>query len=206
MVWLVLTKISDALQIPYRSLVMVLCSSRHVTNSSRGSWSVNVNSALKHFRSQYQVCLQASSLTILKISSLFSSTKKQRGISRRGLFSRNVPLIYSVPLTGSCIALRIALKTNHEVGNGIINADGELWKIQRKAGMHFLNNANLNVLTSLALPQYLQKASKTLKTLRKQQIINLEDIFLELTTQIMGKMAYNVCYIVIMEASTKNHW
>jgi len=78
-------------------------------------------------------------------------------------------------------------------GNGIINADGELWKVQRKAGMHFLNNANLKVLTDVALPQYLRSSINDIRERGKDKIIDLEEVMLELTTQIMGKMAYNVC-------------
>jgi len=78
-------------------------------------------------------------------------------------------------------------------GNGIINADGELWKVQRKAGMHFLNNANLKVLTDVALPQYLRSSINDIRERGKDKIIDLEEVMLELTTQIMGKMAYDVC-------------
>ncbi|KAE8453222.1 hypothetical protein EG329_011289 [Mollisiaceae sp. DMI_Dod_QoI] len=77
-------------------------------------------------------------------------------------------------------------------GNGIINADGELWKVQRKAGLNFLSNANLKVLTDVALPRYLDR---TVQDLRKQDsgsVIDLEEVLHELTTQIMGRMAYNM--------------
>jgi hypothetical protein len=117
--------------------------------------------------------------------------KTEGDFAKGAFFKRRSFDLFGIPFQ-SCIPIQIAIKTNRGAGNGIINADGELWKVQRKAGMHFLNNANLNVLTSLALPQYLKSASKTLRALSKEQIINLEDTFLELTTQIMGKMAYDV--------------
>lgn len=77
-------------------------------------------------------------------------------------------------------------------GNGIINADGELWRVQRKAGLQFLNNANLRVLTDVALPQYLSESIQVLQNVEKGSTIDLEEHFHELTTQLMGRMAYNV--------------
>ncbi|RDW75274.1 hypothetical protein BP6252_06416 [Coleophoma cylindrospora] len=77
-------------------------------------------------------------------------------------------------------------------GNGIINADGDLWKVQRKAGLHFLNNANLKVLTETALPKYLGKSVQALETTGSDSVVDMESVFHELTTQLMGKMAYNM--------------
>lgn len=79
-----------------------------------------------------------------------------------------------------------------KIGNGIINADGDLWKVQRKAGLNFLSNANLKVLTDVALPQYLDDTVQDLSKKGSDSVIDLEDILHELTTQIMGRMAYNV--------------
>lgn len=79
-----------------------------------------------------------------------------------------------------------------QAGNGIINADGELWKVQRKAGLHFLNNANLKVLTDVALPRYLQAAKKQLREAADGRLVDLELVLHEVTTQLMGRMAYNV--------------
>ncbi|KAK8085342.1 Cytochrome P450 94C1 [Apiospora hydei] len=56
-------------------------------------------------------------------------------------------------------------------GRGIINVDGEPWRAQRRAGLGFLNAANLRVLTDVALPRYLGAS---------------------ITSQLMGKMAYNM--------------
>ncbi|CAK7266093.1 hypothetical protein SEPCBS57363_001921 [Sporothrix epigloea] len=85
-------------------------------------------------------------------------------------------------------------------GHGIVNADGEVWRTQRKAGSSFLNTANIRVLTDIALPQYLKD---TLAHLRKQAVTNfdrdeamttvdLQAVFHELTSCIMGRMAYNM--------------
>ncbi|KAK3381673.1 cytochrome P450 [Podospora didyma] len=77
-------------------------------------------------------------------------------------------------------------------GNGIINADGEFWKLQRKAGLSFLNTANLRVLTDVALPQYLFESVDELKASTGGQVVDLQHVFHEITTKLMGKMAYNM--------------
>lgn len=77
------------------------------------------------------------------------------------------------------------------VGNGIINADGEFWKLQRKAGTAFLNTANLRVLTEVALPQYLSETVRDLQSTIGGEPVDLQHVFHEITTKLMGKMAYN---------------
>ncbi|CAK7225885.1 hypothetical protein SBRCBS47491_006040 [Sporothrix bragantina] len=84
-------------------------------------------------------------------------------------------------------------------GHGIVNADGDVWRTQRKAGLSFLNTANIRVLTDVALPQYLDD---TLAHLRekatvgnernKSAAVDLQAVFHELTSCIMGRMAYNM--------------
>ncbi|KAK1759769.1 cytochrome P450 [Echria macrotheca] len=75
-------------------------------------------------------------------------------------------------------------------GNGIINADGDFWKTQRKAGLSFLNTANLRVLTEVALPQYLRESIEDLQS--KTGVVDLQHVFHGITTKLMGKMAYNM--------------
>ncbi|KAI8963232.1 cytochrome P450 [Daldinia sp. FL1419] len=78
-------------------------------------------------------------------------------------------------------------------GNGIINVDGELWRAQRKAGLAFLNASNLRVLTDVALPRYLGHAIKYLQEkARARKVTDLQFVFHEITSQLMGKMAYNM--------------
>ncbi|KAF4781289.1 cytochrome P450 [Colletotrichum scovillei] len=77
-------------------------------------------------------------------------------------------------------------------GNGIINVDGELWKVQRKAGLNFLNTSNLRVLTDVALPQYLSQSVAYLGSQSGNDVVDLQAVFHEITTQLMGKMAYNM--------------
>jgi hypothetical protein len=59
--------------------------------------------------------------------------------------------------------------------------------------LHFLSASNLKVLTDLALPVYLKENIKVLEDLPDGSVIDLEAIFHELTTQLMGRMAYDVC-------------
>lgn len=98
--------------------------------------------------------------------------------------------IFLVRCSLSLSPLNVQLLTR--AGNGIINADGDLWRVQRKAGLHFLNNANLKVLTDVALPAYLNETVESLQEVESGLTIDLEEVFHELTTQLMGRMAYDV--------------
>lgn len=81
----------------------------------------------------------------------------------------------------------------HHLGHGIINSDGELWRVQRKAGLNFLSNKNLQVLTNVALPEYLAQGIDLLKSKCDDcREADLQAVFLEITSRLMGKMAYNV--------------
>ncbi|KAI1118232.1 cytochrome P450 [Nemania sp. NC0429] len=78
-------------------------------------------------------------------------------------------------------------------GDGIINADGELWRAQRKAGSHFLNTSNLRVLTDVALPLYLGRSAGHLRTIAENgHVVDLQSVFHEITSLLMGKMAYGM--------------
>ncbi len=94
-------------------------------------------------------------------------------------------------------ALRTLVLTNILKGNGIINADGELWKIQRKAGLRFFSNANLKTFIDEILPPVLADTERTLdEAAQKSSQVDLQSILLELTTRLMGNMAYDVCLAV----------
>lgn len=58
--------------------------------------------------------------------------------------------------------------------------------------MHFLSASNLKVLTDVALPKYLGENVQLLEQTTDGLIVDLEAVFHELTTQLMGRMAYNV--------------
>lgn len=65
--------------------------------------------------------------------------------------------------------------------------------MQRKAGLRFLNTANLRVLTDVALPGFLRESVVELnRTSEKGEVVDLQAVVHELTTQLMGKMAYNM--------------
>jgi hypothetical protein len=83
------------------------------------------------------------------------------------------------------------LVVDADAGNGIINAEGEFWKIQRKAGLSFLSTANLRVLTDVALPEYLADTIQDLKDRSGGDVVDLQQVFHEITSKLMGKMAYN---------------
>ncbi|MCJ1402437.1 hypothetical protein MMC11_005657 [Xylographa trunciseda] len=78
-------------------------------------------------------------------------------------------------------------------GNGIINADGELWRIQRKAGLRFFSNANLKAFINDILPPLLADTKHDLDAaLSNGAVVDLQNVLLELTTRLMGKMAYDM--------------
>ena len=55
-----------------------------------------------------------------------------------------------------------------------------------------MSNANLKILVDVALPVYLSEAVQRLERAQTDEVIDLDDVFLELTTQLMGNMAYGV--------------
>ena len=80
-----------------------------------------------------------------------------------------------------------------QLGNGIINADGDLWRIQRKAGLRFFSNTNLKRFLDEALPPILDDTEHFLdEAAKNQKMVDMQEVFLELTTRLMGKIAYDV--------------
>ena len=78
-------------------------------------------------------------------------------------------------------------------GNGIINADGDLWKIQRKAGLRFFSTPNLKTLIDDVLPPIVADTQRTLDAaVQNATLVDLQSVLLELTTRLMGNMAYDV--------------
>ncbi|CAI4215463.1 unnamed protein product [Parascedosporium putredinis] len=92
--------------------------------------------------------------------------------------------------------LQISVPTSRSrdlFGHGIINADGHLWKAQRRAGLAFLSAANLRVLTEAALPLYLREAVEGLGARADGRCrVDLQAVFHEITTRLMGRMAYDM--------------
>lgn len=77
--------------------------------------------------------------------------------------------------------------------NGILNADGELWKVQRKAGLRFLSVSNLEWFIDSILPPLLDNTMARLKTAAEsREVVDLQECLLDLTTRFMGKIAYDM--------------
>ena len=78
-------------------------------------------------------------------------------------------------------------------GHGIINADGELWKAQRKAGLSFFSGTSLERFIQTVLPEaFALTRARLLECAQSGTGIDLQDLFLGLTTKAVGRMAYNV--------------
>ena len=79
------------------------------------------------------------------------------------------------------------------VGNGIINADGELWRIQRKAGLRFFSNSQLKSFIDDVLPSLLEDTKEILDSASlDHRTIDMQETLLSLTTRFMGNVAYDV--------------
>jgi hypothetical protein len=82
------------------------------------------------------------------------------------------------------------------IGHGIINANGELWKAQRKAGLSFFSGTSLESFIETVVPEaFVHTRMRLVKCAKNGSQIDLQDIFLELTTKAVGRMAYNVSHI-----------
>lgn len=78
-------------------------------------------------------------------------------------------------------------------GNGIINASGDLWKTQRKAGLKFFSGNNLEIMVEEVLPEaYLRMRSQMLEHAKAGTLVDMQSIFLDFTSFVMGHMAYDV--------------
>jgi hypothetical protein len=78
-------------------------------------------------------------------------------------------------------------------GHGIINANGELWKAQRKAGLSFFSGTSLERFIETVLPEaFVHTRTRLFECAQNGSQIDLQDVFLELTTKAVGRMAYSV--------------
>lgn len=83
----------------------------------------------------------------------------------------------------------------NRVGNGIINASGDLWKAQRKAGLKFFSGNNLDIMVDEVLPEaYSRIRSRLLKHAKDGTVVDMQSVFLDFTSFVMGHMAYDVCF------------
>ena len=83
--------------------------------------------------------------------------------------------------------------TAKRAGNGIINASGDLWKAQRKAGLKFFSGNNLEIMVDEVLPEaYSRIRQRLLEHADNGTVVDMQLIFLDFTSFIMGHMAYDV--------------
>ncbi|EWC44262.1 hypothetical protein DRE_01088 [Drechslerella stenobrocha 248] len=81
----------------------------------------------------------------------------------------------------------------HLFGHGIINASGQLWKTQRKAGNKFFAGSHLQVLVDEVFPKYWEKAHQELEEAAETgAIVDMEELYLEFTTRVMGRVAFGM--------------
>jgi cytochrome P450 len=78
-------------------------------------------------------------------------------------------------------------------GHGIINATGPLWRAQRKAGLKFFSGSTLDALVEEVLPDLWQDVEASLASAGEtQKPADLQRVFHDLTTSLMGTMAYSM--------------
>jgi cytochrome P450 len=78
-------------------------------------------------------------------------------------------------------------------GYGIINANGDLWKAQRKAGLKFFSGTNLDSMIEDVLPEAYVKIRDQLNSAAQSGAqVDLQKLCLDLTTNVVGVMAYDV--------------
>ncbi|KAJ6259664.1 Cytochrome P450 [Drechslerella dactyloides] len=76
---------------------------------------------------------------------------------------------------------------------GIINASGQLWKTQRKAGNKFFAGSHLQVLVDEVFPKYWERARQELdEAAETGKVVDMEELYLEFTTRVMGRVAFGM--------------
>jgi len=90
-------------------------------------------------------------------------------------------------------------------GNGIINASGDLWKAQRKAGLKFFSGSNLEAMVDEVLPEAYQRMKlQLLKHAEEETAVDMQSVFLDFTSFVMGHMAYDVRPRTCLPATSTN--
>ncbi|OAL36179.1 hypothetical protein AYO20_04593 [Fonsecaea nubica] len=79
-------------------------------------------------------------------------------------------------------------------GYGIINASGELWRAQRKAGLKFFSGTNLDIMIEEVLPEIYHEFTRASlsQAAEDRSVVDLQKIFHDLTTTVVGHMAYDM--------------
>lgn len=70
-----------------------------------------------------------------------------------------------------------------------------MWKVQRKAALPFFGTSNLKTIIDDVLPQiWLETKGYIEQQAANDAVIDMAEVFLELTTRLMGQLAYDVCH------------
>ncbi|ETI25933.1 hypothetical protein G647_02710 [Cladophialophora carrionii CBS 160.54] len=79
-------------------------------------------------------------------------------------------------------------------GYGIINATGELWRAQRKAGLKFFSGTNLEVMIDDVLPEVYEESTREglSQAAQDRSVVDMQKVFHDLTTTVVGHMAYDM--------------
>lgn len=119
----------------------------------------------------------------------------------------SIPTLASGVIISDPVNLEFVLKNEHLIskgdfvkkrsrdlfGNGIINASGDLWKAQRKAGLKFFSGNNLDVMVEEVLPQAWAKVrSHLLMYAQEQSTFDMQACCLDYSSFIVASMAYEI--------------
>lgn len=119
----------------------------------------------------------------------------------------SIPTLASGVIVSDPVNLEFVLKNEHLIskgefvkkrsrdlfGNGIINASGDLWKAQRKAGLKFFSGTNLETMVEDVLPQAWAKVREHLLTYAQEQsTFDMQACCLDYSSFIVASMAYDI--------------
>ena len=114
--------------------------------------------------------------------------KNEKHITKGEFFRRRTWDLFGGPSIASTEHVKLSF-----IGHGIINANGELWKAQRKAGLSFFSGTSLESFIETVLPRaFVHTRTTLLECAQSGSEVDLQDVFLDLTTKAVGRMAYSV--------------
>ncbi|KAJ3145294.1 hypothetical protein HDU89_007151, partial [Geranomyces variabilis] len=78
-------------------------------------------------------------------------------------------------------------------GNGIINSDGAMWKIQRKAGASFFSPRNIKRWVEEVFPLHMTRLHAVLaRAAAANVVVNVQELVLEFTLRVFLDIAYGI--------------
>lgn len=142
---------------------------------------------MRHSRSRSQVCPLALSSIARRIWSSCSGTKHPLPRANFSASDHGTCLVLHADSISSAYSRLIV------TGYGIINATGELWRVQRNAGLKFFSGANLDVMVEDVLPDVYAETTREnlLQAAKDNSVVDIQKVFLDLTTTVVGNMAYD---------------